>query len=232
MEENKILKLILVIVAVSLAVSLLQFFGVGGNKVDYRLKYSQSEATGQRMTSTTGQAPLGSYVATTGSSVVIGAIQTTGGRTIVPKRTDSNAGFTVGMTISSYSPPEEIEAIANAGQGNYVTVMNEFNHGSAAVAGVAYPINVATSATVGSYYLISLVTAMPITAFTTPPSVSVSGNQVGVIELMIPITMAPGTGTLFSGTEITITSGTEGGGTVTVNAGAGTATALTNVRKY
>lgn len=232
MEKDKIIALLAILAVVSVALNLYQYIAYQNAKVE--LSYLQSGAAGRGKTSTAGQAPLGSYSATTGSTVVIGVVQKSGTTVILPKRTGSTAGYTVGMTISSYSPPEELEAIANAGSGNYISVMSGFNHGSAAVAGVTYPINVATSVTVGSYYVISLATARPITAFTTPTSASASGNQVGVIELMIPATGAPGTGTLFSGTEVTITRGTEGttSSSVTVNAGAGTATALTNVRKY
>ena len=43
MDESKIRKLILVIVAVSLAIGLLHFFGI--DRVNYQLGYSRSEAT-------------------------------------------------------------------------------------------------------------------------------------------------------------------------------------------
>lgn len=177
-----------------------------------------------RVVDTTSKAPTGSYTATTGGT----ATSVTGGgagkRLRKMKSTEATAGNTVSMTISSYSPREEIDAVANAGQGNMATVMSSYNHGSIMLGEKNYVVNMATSSTVGSNYVIHLFSAKPFSG-TGQNANTGTGVSMGMIELTIPAAGGPGTGKMYSSTAVAFSTD----GSVKATGKASSATALSDV---
>lgn len=174
-------------------------------------------------------APKGSYSAILGNSV-------TSQRTIGEKRgatrrtrtTDAASGGNVQISITSYSPQSELEAAAQAGQGNLVTTIGGFNHGSVTLNGQSYPINLATSFRSGDNYRINLVSAKPFTQTGAQGGVG-KAVAVGYITLLVPVAGGQGTGSLYTATGATISAS----GDVQPSAGriGGTATQLTAVTR-
>jgi hypothetical protein len=197
------------------------------------------------------QAPLGSYTAQMGgtartarrtgaaaTSTDSGTTSTTTGETasgIASRRASRTTAMTAGkaldITLSSYSPSAELQAIAKAGSGNISSAINAYNHGSVTIEGVTYPINVAVSSSrnsaQGSYYVVRLISTKPFSGATAQGSAA-KGNTVGMIELSMPTAEgATGTGQLYRSTQVTVSKS----GEISTQGGTATATLLTNVQK-
>jgi hypothetical protein len=173
-------------------------------------------------------APLASYTAILGDTTLIR------GGTASPNVVRRNGrsgnrtgGVPVYITLSGYSPKAELQAIAQAGQGNVVSVLNRYNHGKITIAGTTYPINAATSFRQGDTYRVNLVSAKPF---------SVAGSQTGIaqgtalstITFIVPVNLAGTT----TGTMMTVSGGRVSlNGTVQGVGGVSTMTPFTSVTR-
>lgn len=185
------------------------------------------QAAGTAVVDTGAKAPLGTYSATTGSSASTGGAQGGGVARRRSATTGATAGGTVTINLTAYSTSTEFQQVAGAGQGGTAEVIKGFaSKGTVTIGGQSFTINMATSATAGSNYVIYLLSATPFGG-TGPRGTAATGGAVGVVELTIPAAGGAGTGKMYSSTQVAVTP--EGG--VTIHGGASTATALSGVTK-
>lgn len=164
------------------------------------------------------------FKATVGSTLAGGAGGVGGkGAAAGGKTTTTGAGSEVSVSIDSYSTQEELKALAAAADSRtLIATLSGYSHGSVTVGGKSFTINGAFCKGNAKGYVISVVTAKPLSGSKT----SASGNTGGLILLTVNSSGA-GTGSMYTATELTAT--TSGG--YDLGAVAGTATQLTSVVK-
>lgn len=144
------------------------------------------------------KAPLGSYNATMGTTTISSAVATGTTARRMRRNAPSTQGVAVSINLTSYSPQEELNAISNAGGGNFIPTLSKYSHGTVTIRGKSYPINMAVSFRRGNSYRINIFTAKPFGADSVQGG-SLSGNTYGAITLIVPIADGGvGTGTLFT----------------------------------
>lgn len=111
-------------------------------------------------------APLGTYTAATGTSMVKGkaaAADEEGGRfkKKFKKQTEVGAGDTITIVLTSYSTKEEISQL-KAAQGNpqqFMSMLSSFQHGTVTMGGKSFPINLASSKSRNDKYAITILSS-------------------------------------------------------------------------
>ncbi|MGD9972676.1 MAG: hypothetical protein AB7S77_06420 [Desulfatirhabdiaceae bacterium] len=188
------------------------------------------------VTAVYAQAPLGTYVATTGQSSIKGKGAAAGGDDAAPKgrmkqsaTTGAGAGNTITIQLASYSAKAELDQLMAVQNDplKFLETLKTFNHGSIQISGKSIPINMASSRSVGGKYTISILTAKPLYG-SGAENVSGKGASMGMIELTVDAS-GNGKGLFYSQTMV----GLSGTGEATAKGGAGTskATQLTSVSK-
>lgn len=142
-------------------------------------------------------APLGTYTASTGSSMVKGksaAVSEEGGlfKKKFKKPTEAGAGNTITITLQSYSTQEEISQL-KAAHGNpqqFMTTLSSFQHGTVSMGGKSFPINMASSNSRSGKYVVTILSSK---AFSNTGGQLATGKGIstGYIELLVD---AGGTG--------------------------------------
>jgi hypothetical protein len=178
--------------------------------------------------------PIGTYTATTGSSVVKGksaAVGEQGGlfKKRFSKPAETGAGNTIAITLQSYSTKEELSQL-KAAQGNpqqFMTTLSSFQHGTVTMEGKSFPINMASSSSRGGKFVITILSSK---AFSNMGGQFIAGKglSTGHIELLVDAN-GSGQGVLHASTKIAFDSqgevSAQGGGAMSK------ATELTSVSR-
>jgi hypothetical protein len=152
-------------------------------------------------------APLGTYTATTGSSMVKGksaAAGEEGGflKKKFKKPTEAGAGNTITVTLQSYSTKEEINQL-KAAQGNpqqFMTTLSSFQHGTVTMEGKSFPINMASSNSRGGKFVITILSSKSFSSMG-GQFMAGKGLSTGHIELLVDAS-GTGQGVLHASTQI------------------------------
>ena len=136
-------------------------------------------------------APLGTYTATTGSSMVKGrsaAIGETGGllKNKFKKPTEAGADNTITISLLSYSTKEEISQL-KAAQGNpqqFMTTLSSFQHGTVTMGGKSFPVNMASSNSRSGKFVITILSSKALSS-TGGQFMAGKGLSTGYIELLV-----------------------------------------------
>lgn len=180
-------------------------------------------------------APVGTYVATEGSSNIKGKSGAAGqGGGLFKKRFNkqesAESGNTVTINLQSYSTKDEINQLkaAQANPQQFMTALSSFNHGTVSVNGKSYPINMASSVSRNGKFVISILSAKAFSASSEAKSTAGKAINTGHIEMVIDANGA-GQGIMHESTHIGIDSdgivSAKGGGMLSK------ATQLTNVSR-
>ncbi len=156
---------------------------------------------------TTEQAPLGNYAAESTEAVRRVTRLREGAASQRSGVTTNTVGDLLQISLTSYSSRAELAAAAQAEPGTLASVIGNYSHGTVALDGVVYPINVASSYKFGPDYYIHLVSTRPFGASGEDDGF-VQGNALGLITLVVPVDGRSGTGTLYTTTGAVI--GSEG----------------------
>jgi hypothetical protein len=177
------------------------------------------------------KAPLpGNYSASTGQSAATAsgeAVSTSTGQRGSFRKGGTTQGqgggeSNVQVNISRYTNSSELEAIAAAGQDQgFIQKVSEGDCGSVTINGQTFKANLATSAKVGSSYMVYIVSAK---SFSTGRGGK--GATVGFIHLTVDAN-GSGTGLLYTSTQVAV----DKGGAVQARGGASTATQLSGVSR-
>jgi len=156
-------------------------------------------------------APLGTYKATTGSSMVKGksaAVGEEGGlfRKKFKKPAETGTGNTITITLQSYSTKEELGQL-KAAQGNpeqFMTTLSSFQHGTVSMEGKSFPINMASSISHGDKFVITILSSK---AFSNTGGQFMTGKglSTGHIQLTVDAS-GSGQGVLHASTQIAFDS--------------------------
>ncbi len=169
------------------------------------------------------QAPIGTYTATTGSSLVKGKTAATGeGGGMFKKKfkkpSEAGAGNTITISLQSYSTKEEINQLkaAQSNSQQFMTMLSSFQHGTVTMGGKSFPINMAYSNSRSGKFVISILSSK---AFSNTGEQLTTGKGLatGHIELLVD-SSGSGQGVLHESTQIGFDSQGEvsakGGGTM------------------
>jgi hypothetical protein len=156
-------------------------------------------------------APLGTYTATTGSSMVTGKSAATGAQGGLIKKgfskpAEAGAGNTITITLQSYSTKEEISQL-KAAQGNpqqFMTTLSSFQHGTVSMGGKSFPINMASSNSRSGKFVVTILSSK---AFSNTGGQLTTGKALstGLIELFVDAS-GTGQGVLRASTQIAFDS--------------------------
>jgi hypothetical protein len=169
------------------------------------------------------QAPLGTYTATTGSSMAKGKSAATGEQGGFIKKgfskpTEAGAGKTITITLQSYSTKEEISQL-RAAQSNpqqFMATLSSFQHGTVSMGGKSFPINMAYSNSRSGKFIVTILSSKAFSS-TEGRFATGKGLSTGHIELLVDAS-GTGQGVLRASTQIAVDSKGEvsakGGGTM------------------
>ena len=157
------------------------------------------------------QAPLGTYTATTGSSMAKGKSAATGAQGGLFKKkfskpTEAGAGNTITITLQSYSTKEEIGQL-KAAQGNaqqFMTTLSSFQHGTVSMGGKSFPINMASSNSRSGKFVVTILSSKTFSS-TGGRFATGKGMSTGHIELLVDAS-GTGQGVLRASTQIAFDS--------------------------
>lgn len=172
---------------------------------------------------TTVNAPTGAYSAMMGASAA--TTRTAGGNRIARRAatTEATEGTPIQIRVDSWASRTELEAVASAE--DIDAAINGYRMGSLTIGGLVYPINLATSAKVGSNYVMSLLSTRTFSG-TGAAGRLAQGGGLGYVTLTVPVSGAVGRGSLYTSVQV----GVSESGEVRVLGGATSATQLTEVQ--
>ena len=153
------------------------------------------------------QAPIGTYIATTGSSMVKGKTAATGEEGGVFKKkfkkpTETGAGNTITISLQSYSTKEEINQLkaAQSNSQQFMTMLSSFQHGTVTMGGKSFPINMAYSNSRSGKFVITILSSKAFSNTGDRPMAG-KGLSTGHIELLVD-SSGNGQGVLRASTQI------------------------------